>query len=271
MSLNQSKRKNIRYIPKLIRTNPTRYTDFFDVTKQRQVKGNKRRKIDCGENKKSEKESEEQRYMLNEHSGQLQPVELVQNASCAKCSGKSYKNAEIQVTNMDINCKYVQNTSSQYSLITESNIWASSVVNANVCTDGNNDNSKGDVNTHDLKTKDDDEVLTAGMSAVEIEHNECNANNNRIEIDQLHDDIASDDVVLDEFNNKVYKKFCQDKLCDPDLMHKLVEVLHENSSLDDFMSLVTQLADGTLDAMNMSFLLCLDVAKLEKCKTTTAM
>ena len=52
-------------------------------------------------------------------------------------------------------------------------------------------------------------------------------------------------------------------------MKKLVEVLHDNSSLEDFMVLITQLADGTIDSMNMAFLLCLDVAELQKLQTTS--
>ena len=85
------------------------------------------------------------------------------------------------------------------------------------------------------------------------------------------DKVPNDDeVILDQFNEQVYLKFCQEKLYDAELMSKLVELLHDNSSLEDFMSLVTQLADGTLDPMNMAFLLCLDVAKLEKCQTTTS-
>ena len=36
------------------------------------------------------------------------------------------------------------------------------------------------------------------------------------------------------------------------------------------MKLINQLADGTIDPMNMSFLLCLDVAKLQSLPTTTA-
>ena len=172
---------------------------------------------------------------------------------------------------MDINCKYVPKTSSQCSLITESSTWASSVLNANICTDENTSSHEGDKNTVEFERKEDEEV-TEGMCTEDIQEKECNSKNATNEMEQeIHGNIPSNDVVLDEFNNEVYKKFCQDKLCDPDFMHKLVEVLYENSSLDDFMSLVTQLADGTLDAMDMSFLLCLDIAKLEKCKTTRAM
>ena len=67
------------------------------------------------------------------------------------------------------------------------------------------------------------------------------------------------------------KKFCLAKLCDETLMTKLVEELHENSSLEDFVKLINQLANGTMDAMNMSLLLCLDVVKLQSLPTKTAM
>ena len=80
-----------------------------------------------------------------------------------------------------------------------------------------------------------------------------------------------DDVIVGEFNEEVYKKFCHSKHCDDELMKKLVEVLHDNSSLEDFLALITQLADGIIDPMNMAFLLCLDVAKLQKLQMTTSM
>ena len=54
-------------------------------------------------------------------------------------------------------------------------------------------------------------------------------------------------------------------------MTKLVEVLYDSSTLEDFVKLITQLSEGTLDTMNMSFLLCLEVAKLKSLKSTTAM
>ena len=67
-------------------------------------------------------------------------------------------------------------------------------------------------------------------------------------------------AMFTNLNGDEYKKFCLAKLFDETLMTKLVEVLHENSSLEDFVKLINQMADGTMDAMNMSFLLCLDVA-----------
>ena len=60
-------------------------------------------------------------------------------------------------------------------------------------------------------------------------------------------------------------------MCDEELMTKLVEALYESSTLEDFVKLITQLSEGTLDAMNMSFLLCLEVAKLQSLQTATAM
>ena len=35
-------------------------------------------------------------------------------------------------------------------------------------------------------------------------------------------------------------------------MTKLVEVLYDSSTLEDFVKLITQLSEGTLDAMNMN-------------------
>ena len=63
-------------------------------------------------------------------------------------------------------------------------------------------------------------------------------------------------------NGDEYKKFCLAKLCDEELMTKLVEVLYKSSALEDFVKLVTQLSEGTFNTMNMSFLLssCCQIA-----------
>ena len=84
----------------------------------------------------------------------------------------------------------------------------------------------------------------------------------------LNDTSEEENDVMYNINGEDYKRFCLAKLCDKDLMTKLVEVLYDSSTLEDFVKLITQLSEGTLDAMNMSFLLCLEVAKL---KSTTAM
>ena len=88
---------------------------------------------------------------------------------------------------------------------------------------------------------------------------------------QVNDTSEHEHDVMYNINEEGYKKFCLAKLCDKDLMEKLVEVLYHSLTLEDFIKLITQLAEGTLDAMNMSFLLCLEVAQLKSLKSTTAM
>ena len=87
----------------------------------------------------------------------------------------------------------------------------------------------------------------------------------------LNQKMDGEDDVMYNINRDEYKKFCLAKLCDEELMIKLVEVLYESSTLEDFVKLITQLSEGSLDTMNMSFLLCLEVAKLQSLQTTTAM
>ena len=87
----------------------------------------------------------------------------------------------------------------------------------------------------------------------------------------LNDISDEENDVIYNINGEDYKKFCLAKLCDKELKTKLVEVLHDSSTLEDFVKPITQLSEGTLDAMNMSFLLCLEVAKLKFLKSTTAM
>ena len=99
---------------------------------------------------------------------------------------------------------------------------------------------------------------------------------------KLNGKIDRENDVMYNINGDEYKKFCLAKLCDEELMTKVVEVLYESSTLEDFVKLITQLSEGTLDAMNvlsegtldamnMSFLLCPEVAKLQSLQTTTAM
>ena len=77
----------------------------------------------------------------------------------------------------------------------------------------------------------------------------------------LNGKMGGEDDVMYNINGDEYKK----------LMTKFVKVLYESSALEDFVKLLTQLSEGTLDTMNMSFLLCLEVAKLQSLQTTTAM
>ena len=48
-------------------------------------------------------------------------------------------------------------------------------------------------------------------------------------------------------------------------------MLSNAGCLENFVQLVTNIAEGTMSCMNIAFLLCLDVAKLHSCITTTAM
>ena len=54
-------------------------------------------------------------------------------------------------------------------------------------------------------------------------------------------------------------------------MTNLVEKLHAYDCLQDFVNLVKLLANGIMSPLSIAFLLCLDVARLLSCKTTTQM
>ena len=114
----------------------------------------------------------------------------------------------------------------------------------------------------------------AEMNNIQIE-NRCTAVGQNVSEDRTSNDnkfngkIDGENDDMCNINGDEYKKFCLAKLCDEELMTKL-EVLYESSTLEDFVKLITQLSEKILDAMNMSFLLCLEVAKLQQ-QTTTAM
>ena len=114
------------------------------------------------------------------------------------------------------------------------------------------------------------------MNNIQVE-NRCTAVGQNVSEDRtsngnkLNGKSDRENDVMYNINGDEYKKFCLAKLCDEELMTKVVEVLYESSTLEDFVKLITQLSEGTLDAMNMSFLLCPEVAKLQSLQTTTAM
>ena len=54
-------------------------------------------------------------------------------------------------------------------------------------------------------------------------------------------------------------------------MRNLVQKLYRTQCLQDFILLVTQLADGSLSPLNIAFLLCLECAKWQSLKSTTQM
>ena len=67
-----------------------------------------------------------------------------------------------------------------------------------------------------------------------------------------------------------FKDTCKEDLLNEGLMTKLVDKLHANNCLQDFVNLVKLLANGTMSPMIIAFL-CLDVAHLLSCITTTHM
>ena len=85
---------------------------------------------------------------------------------------------------------------------------------------------------------------------------------------QEHGSSSNDDIV-----NKplTFKDACKEDLLNEGLMMSLVDKLHANNCLQDFVNLIKLLASGLMSPMIIAFLLCLDVACLLSYITTTQM
>ena len=95
--------------------------------------------------------------------------------------------------------------------------------------------------------------------------NDSALGNNIDESDTYHTCEKNDD------NSQYFKQLCLQVLCNVDIISNIVGVLYKSEGLEDFVSLVTQLSNGTLSPKNIAFLLLLDRVHLNSCATTTAM
>ena len=221
-------------------------------------------------------------YILNEHTGNLEKKEMIQFPSCRKCNGVVKIDAETQVQAKDIHVKVFHNTSSQCEILhrTERNDKCQRMHEAEIVTvteDRVSDlESKQMEDVQATSSEERKKCQIAEMNNIQIE-NRCTAVGQNVSEDRtsngnkLNGKIDGENDVMYNINGDEYKKCCLAKLCNEELMTKLVEVLYESSTLEDFVKLITQLSEGTLDTMNMSFLSCLEVAKLQSLQTTTAM
>ena len=274
LGLYQSRFKNTRYVKQLMKSNPVKYAEAFRKEKQKQNK----RKV-----KKERKEvSSPAQYILNEHTGNLEKKESVQIPSCRKCNGVVKRDAETQVHPRDILGKVFCNSSIQCQILqnTETNVQCDRAHTAEIVTVSEDHvshlKSTQMEHMHVTSCEEIKKSQIAGVNNREI-HNNSTVVGQKITEDRtskgknLNDTSDEENDVMYNINGEDYKKICLAKLCDKELMTKLVEVLYDSSTLEDFVKLITQLSEGTLDAMNMSFLLCLQVAKLKSLKSTTAM
>ena len=71
-----------------------------------------------------------------------------------------------------------------------------------------------------------------------------------------------------QFGPKTFQEKCIDTLLNVTLITKLVSMLSNAGCLENFVQLITHIAEGTMSCMNIAFLLCLDIAKLHSCVTT---
>ena len=75
----------------------------------------------------------------------------------------------------------------------------------------------------------------------------------------------------DDVLGRPYIRYCCHELRNVDFVRNLVKKLYRARCLQDFMLLVTQLANGKLSPLNIAFLLCLERAKWQSLKSTTQM
>ena len=216
-------------------------------------------------------------YLLNEHTGNLEKKEMVQMPSCRKCNGVIKIDAETQLQTKDIHVEVFHNTSIQCEILhtTEKNDRCQVMHEAEIVSVA--EDRVSDLESIQMEyvqatsSEETNKCDIAEMNKIQIE-SRCtsvgkNVNEERTSnAKKLNGKMDGEDDVMYNINGDEYKKFCLAKLCDEVLMTKLVEVLYESSTLEDFVKLITQLSEGTLDTMNMSFLLCLEVAKLQSLK-----
>ena len=82
------------------------------------------------------------------------------------------------------------------------------------------------------------------------------------------DPIQFDEMKYDqseEITTRTFKDNCIQTLCNIMLITTLVARLSNAGCLENFVKLVKQVSDGTVSAMNIAFLLCLDVARFHSC------
>jgi hypothetical protein len=86
------------------------------------------------------------------------------------------------------------------------------------------------------------------------------------------DGYDSDATIIDEeyVNSEKYLQKCMKSLLAEDFIPKLLAVLHDHGRLSPFMSLLKHLATGSL-VDNIAFILCLERATFQDCETTTQM
>ena len=128
--------------------------------------------------------------------------------------------------------------------------------------------------THNIGIRSTDgEIITD--EKVSTENSTCQSNNiTRHDIScqtDINAEICDIKEKKQQFGPKTFKEKCIDTLLNVTLITKLVSMLLNVGCLENFVQLVTHIAEGTISCMNIAFSLCLDVTKLLSCITTIAM
>ena len=112
-----------------MKSNPQQYAELFSKREnsQRKNKNSTPKKV-------NEDGKDTVKYILNEHSENLEQLKEVQTPSCIKCHGKTYATAQTQVSEIDMQMKYISSTATQCTLISKGNESMDQVETSDVCT-----------------------------------------------------------------------------------------------------------------------------------------
>ena len=112
-----------------MKSNPQRYAELFSKRENSQRKNKK-----LTPKKVNEDGKDTVKYILNEHSGNLEQLKEVQTPSCIKCHGKMYATVQTQVSEIDVQMKYISSTATQCTLISKGNESTDRVETSDICT-----------------------------------------------------------------------------------------------------------------------------------------
>ena len=200
-------------------------------------------------------------FILNEKTGNLHPANEIQNVLSCKCSQIVQVHVGIQIAT--IGAADIDNVTPATCLcyapdVTHENDTQENTVMPKNATHDNNV-------THENCTQEDD--VTPEKST----HENVTGDNCPMKSDRGTEEngTSSNNGIVNK--PLTFKDTCKEDLLNEGLMTKLVDKLHANNRLQDFVNLVKLLANGIMSPMIIAFLLCLDVAHLLSCTTTTQM
>ena len=182
---------------------------------------------------------------MDKHNGNLEPIKSVQNPSCAYCKGIMRTSVGTQVSEIELKVCHIRSREVQCNLNdkeTQDEMCQATLADIDKITGDEIDNvskiPRIECHNANYVTVPMNVKESIDMTQVTIEDEVISSNTVKDTGDtstHINFNNCEGDDKLDEFNSEVYKQFCRQELCDKHLMEKLVEILHENSSLKDFL------------------------------------